>query len=351
MLYVKDAAIRANHFAREPVWFARVLVACLVLTLVQSLQGQQHMANETVASDSRGKTADESAAERDLREVNDFVSKTMERIDAAYDTYHALRKEYEKRIAPTSRPTAPPDMPPEFTKKTKPLLERIENLRTSISAAYEKHLERYPASWQGMDDFANYCYENGETKRALALWQRALTVNPDCADLHNNIGVWYSHFGAPLKAVDKFREAIQLNPKLAVSHFNLATVYFTSRHKVGQREGWSLPEVFWKAQEAYEKAFELESTNFEYAVNCAQNHYMSDFFKVDAQWDRAREEWKRCLELDLTVKQRIYTLTNLGRVCAKVGRKEEARDAFERAIALGPAPVAKQLLAKLDTAD
>jgi tetratricopeptide (TPR) repeat protein len=247
-------------------------------------------------------------------------------------------------------PPGPPEMPKpsaEDQAAAAAIVERVEARRTRIVERFDRFLADFPEAWKEIDDFAWYLYTHGSAKRSRELWLRAIEIKPDEPEPHNNLGIWCSHYGEPLRAVDEFRVAIGLNSEEADYHFNLATVYFTSRHVVAEREGWDLPTVFWKSQAAYERAFELEPDNFEFAKNSFQNFIAARHFDVENVTDKEIAACRRCLDLDLEPAQRSFVLTHLGRVYSKLGRRDEARRALEAALEAHPTSAARHLLSKL----
>ena len=275
---------------------------------------------------------------------------------AVAEAREELRALYEKY--PPEQPEDGKDVPEEFLepnpaykKASEPIIARLRDLEQELTNSYNAYLKQHPNHWEVIDAFAGFLFDHAHMKEACTWWKKGADLNPDSADMQNDLGVCESELGRPLEAMRRFRKAIELDPDLATAHFNLATVYFTSRYKVMEQEGWTLPQTYWKSQDAYEKAFELEPDSFEYAMNSAQNYYMAHYFEVTDIWDEALESWKRCLDLDLTAKQEAYVYTNLGRIERKHGAPEQARNWLKKAQAAHRTPVAAHLLEKLATQD
>ncbi len=64
----------------------------------------------------------------------------------------------------------------------------------------------------------------GQLDFAEAAWRRVLSLDPDAAWVHNNLGIVLFHAGHEQEAMVEFRRAIQLDPSLAEAHLNESQV-------------------------------------------------------------------------------------------------------------------------------
>ncbi len=218
------------------------------------------------------------------------------------------------------------------------------NLQAEINAFFTAR----PSAWQAMDELANLLYDRGRAEMARGLWEQALQIRPNAADLHNSLGVCLGHEGRMLAAIDRFRTAIELAPLEPEYHFNLATMYFTARHELRQRENWSLPEVFWKSQAAYERAFQLAPDNFDYARNCFQNYIMARYFEISDVTDLELAACRRCLDLRLNRQQQGLVYTHLARLHLHRGERRQAMEWIHRAIHAHDTPMARTVLGNIE---
>lgn len=64
----------------------------------------------------------------------------------------------------------------------------------------------------------------GETREAIAAYERALREDPECARAWFNLGVARQDLGETPAAREAYEEALRRDPRLADAHFNAATV-------------------------------------------------------------------------------------------------------------------------------
>jgi tetratricopeptide (TPR) repeat protein len=65
--------------------------------------------------------------------------------------------------------------------------------------------------------------DGGDAAAALRLYEKALSVNPDFADAHNQIGNARAARGEPAAALTAYAEAIRIRPDFAEAHSNIGT--------------------------------------------------------------------------------------------------------------------------------
>ncbi|MGB7983925.1 MAG: tetratricopeptide repeat protein [Terracidiphilus sp.] len=72
-------------------------------------------------------------------------------------------------------------------------------------------------------DAAAY-FRRGQMVEAVACYQRALALRPECAELENNLGVALEAQGSLEEAVNAYRRALEQRPEYAEARFNLGNV-------------------------------------------------------------------------------------------------------------------------------
>lgn len=65
-------------------------------------------------------------------------------------------------------------------------------------------------------------HREGRTVEARAAFERALDVNPDALQAHNNLGALDLVAGAVERAIEHFEEALRIDPRFVAARYNLA---------------------------------------------------------------------------------------------------------------------------------
>jgi hypothetical protein len=61
-------------------------------------------------------------------------------------------------------------------------------------------------------NYANVCIELGNLKAALRAYQKAISIDPNVAEAHNNLGILFEKLNRPEKALESFKQALALEP-------------------------------------------------------------------------------------------------------------------------------------------
>jgi len=288
-------------------------------------------------------------AERHLRRMGEIEDIYVEMVEEMYPDGIPMPQPDGAGIVPETPPM--PELTDELKAEWERLIGSIRWRSDRTEKAFRTYIGIHPEDWSAMNDLGEFLYDNARGGRAVQWWLKALEVAPEEPELHNNLGCYYSHTGEPLKAIGCFRKAIELKDDVSDYHLNLATLYFTARHDVRKQEGWDLPTIYWKCQNQYERAFELDPTNFERARNCYENYAMAHLFEIKPEDFRNKEmaAIDRCLAMELTDPQRVSVLTHKGRTCRKREQYADAEKLLTEAVDLanGDAPVANGLLHKV----
>ncbi len=118
-----------------------------------------------------------------------------------------------------------------------------------------------------------------------------------------------------VEAINALEEFIKRFPNYATAYNNLAVLYY----EAGQKE---------KALSLYEKAIEIDSTNPSTLKNLA------DFYLAEeGRLEDALRLYVKVLELN---NEDIDVYLILGNICAQMGRAEDARFFFDKALEIEP---------------
>jgi Flp pilus assembly protein TadD len=78
----------------------------------------------------------------------------------------------------------------------------------------------------------------GKYDEALDALSRAAQINPEDAEIQNNLGVALSEKGLRVPAEAALRKAVQIDPGCADAHANLAFVYITQQPPLVELARW-----------------------------------------------------------------------------------------------------------------
>ena len=142
--------------------------------------------------------------------------------------------------------------------ESNPKIAFLYNLMGVISISLKKNedAERYYIKGIKIDpkfpmlyiNLANLYFKNnkdGNIKKVEDLYKKAISLNREIAEPHNNLGNLYTYVNKFEMAIKSYQAAINLNPKFAFAYHNLANTYVTTGNLV-------------KAQENFKKAIELD---------------------------------------------------------------------------------------------
>lgn len=123
--------------------------------------------------------------------------------------------------------------------------------RKMYREAAETYLSIKPATHIILNKAGIAHHQVGDLDGAKKLYQRAIRMNKQYAEAHNNLGaVWYAK-RSYRRAEGQYKKALKLTPYSASMHSNLGTAYF-ARKKYKQ------------ASESYARALELDPEVFEH---------------------------------------------------------------------------------------
>ncbi len=159
-------------------------------------------------------------------------------------------------------------------------------------------LENYPLASAGVlkavaldpSDYRFY-YNLGNVRReqklfeeSFQLYERALSIKPDVADIYLNRGVLYSKVGSPFKAIKEFEVAAKLEPKNPLILFNKGRTQLILNDVAGSIE-------------TLEAAIEINSKNPEYYFWLGNAYYTaSDTAKACMNFKISQEKGSESAE-------------------------------------------------------
>jgi len=171
-----------------------------------------------------------------------------------------------------------------------------------------------PANTAIHHDLGLACLEVGRLPEAISALQQSIAANPRYADSHFRLGIAYEKNGDTREAIIAYDQATKLQPTLAEAWFRAGNLVFT----LGHRE---------EAIACFRRA----------AATAARTSY-GRLGKARALLieDRNLEAEKVLREAIVADPQNAMAYELLGTLLAELGRFDDARACFERAIAIAP---------------
>ena len=179
---------------------------------------------------------------------------------------------------------------------------------------FQKALEINPDSAETHNDWGKVLLEQGRTAEAIEHFQKAVEIDPDCAEAHNNLGILLAAQGQTAQAIKHYQIAIKLNPDRAEVYNNLGNVLATQGRTA-------------EAIEHFQKALEIEP------YYAKAHHNLANVLAAQGRLDEAIAHFQNAVELrpDYSEAQNDW-----GTILLEQGRFAEAMEHFQKAVQLNP---------------
>jgi tetratricopeptide (TPR) repeat protein len=189
-----------------------------------------------------------------------------------------------------------------------------EGRHAEARAESGKALELEPNRAESHQQLANLLAASGEPKQALAEYQKALRLDPNSASAHYNLGVLLGNLGNDPAALEEYAAAVQLAPDSVRTHVAFASLLAKLDHVE-------------KALTEYEMALQLDSDS-------ATAHLgIADLLTQTAQFDEAQAHY---LTAERLTPKDWHPFYQQGRALLTQGRDADAVAAFRSALKLAP---------------
>ena len=188
----------------------------------------------------------------------------------------------------------------------------------------------------------------GRLSQAAAAYRKILTIRPDLAEVHSDLGTILAHQGQFDEAAVRFRQAIALKPELTLAHNNLASILADlGRHDEAVASFERVIELRSDYVEAYnhlaialrsQGKFGEAAAKLEQAIALRPDYAearcsLGDLLSRLGHLDQAAAQLKQAIALQPTYALAHYIL---GNVLALQDKLDEAEAVFRQAIALAP---------------
>ncbi len=184
----------------------------------------------------------------------------------------------------------------------------------------------------------------------LILGQRdvALSWSSDgnSARVYNQRGLKHINNQEHGKAIESFQKAIQLEPREAEYHFNLATLLAADREASMRFLGIDKERLYAVMMSASRKAWLIEPDDTEFMRSHAANIIVADEYGATPDWEEAVKVWERYLASTeellqestsrFALKFKVKHLLILAESHLNAGRPQKAQVLLDRATTLHP---------------
>jgi protein O-GlcNAc transferase len=154
----------------------------------------------------------------------------------------------------------------------------------------------------------------GKPQEAEASFRRALELDPDRPELHNNLAKTLIDQRRLDEALDSYRRAIEIAPAQAAAHYNIANL-------LRERGAWS------EAEQSYRRALDREPQNPDFHNN------LGNLLKDCERYEEAIACYRQAIAL---APEHYRAYFNLGVALQAGGGSAEAAQCFRRVLALNP---------------
>lgn len=162
------------------------------------------------------------------------------KLEAALGIALTARGQFDKAIASLLRATdlAPSNPQPYFvlakayggsSASSDEVLKRLRRLATLDPGSAQAHYYYALALSKGSARDAS------ALKQIAAQLQKAVTLDPEFADAHLELGIVYAALSSDAEAIREYQSAIRLKPNLAAAHYRLAQAYMRTGEKSAAR--------------------------------------------------------------------------------------------------------------------
>jgi tetratricopeptide (TPR) repeat protein len=191
---------------------------------------------------------------------------------------------------------------------------RLTPLYGTSESLWRDTLRKNPQAWMACINLGSELQTQGKLSEAMAQYEQARNIKPDCAETYNNLGSALLEAGQVEASLAQCQEALRLKPNYADAHSNLGNALLRLNR-------------FGDAIAQYEEALRLRPKHVD-----AHNNLGSALFQLG----RAAEAEAHIREAIRLSPDFAMAYVNLGVVLARTGRLNDAIQQWEQALRLQP---------------
>ena len=118
----------------------------------------------------------------------------------------------------------PAGMPAAGPVQQQPASGELTTEQASRLFELERQAKATPDNPETWAQIGHVYFDSGNAGKAIAAYEKSLSIKPDNPDVLTDLGVMYRRSGKPQKALESFDKAIAVNPAHQVSWFNKGIV-------------------------------------------------------------------------------------------------------------------------------
>jgi tetratricopeptide (TPR) repeat protein len=151
-------------------------------------------------------------------------------------------------------------------------------------------------------------------EKAIENYEKAISINPNNIDFHNDLGTVFSISGNRKKAIETYENIISITPEKAKSYFNLGIVY-------------SEFSDFKNAIINIKKAISINPDEVDYYIS------LGEVFRMKENYAEAIKYYKKAISIDPNIAD-VYN--NFGVICRFQKNYKKAIKNYKKAISINP---------------
>lgn len=178
---------------------------------------------------------------------------------------------------------------------------------------YADILQRMPEHFGALNLLGAIACQKGAYEPAIQLISKAVSINPNVAAAHSNLGVALKELKRPEEALTSFDKAVTLKPDYAEAHYNRGLVL----RQLGRLE---------EALVSYDRAIALNA-------ECDAFYDRGNILRELGRYEEALASYDKAIAANPNY---VDTYSNRGNVLKELHRPREALGSYDKAIALKP---------------
>ena len=201
------------------------------------------------------------------------------------------------------------------------LNQKIHTRLQEVRQGYQDFLKQYPTNAAAYLAYGSFLNDIGDEEGASVQYEKSRQIDPKDPAAWNDLANYYGENGPITNAFVYYAKAVELNPQEPVYYENWATTVYLFRKDAKEFYGINEAQVFDKALALYQKAVQLDPSNFLLMTDYAESYYGIKPLRTDD----ALNAWTNALKIATNDVEREGVYVHLARVKILAGRFSEAK--------------------------